>query len=123
MSALLRCLGFLLLLGLLTERPAAATHLVGGELTYRYLDAQGSAATPYRYTISARVYFNKEIGSLLPYGNPSITIQVYSNAVGQALVQNLTIPRKSVAEITPPTVPGCPLQVPRVTLGLYENDG
>jgi gliding motility-associated-like protein len=44
----------LLLLG--AARPALATHLLGGEMTYKYLGATGPAAAPHRYEITTSVY-------------------------------------------------------------------
>ena len=37
-------------------RPALASHLLGGELTYRYLDSNGPAAAPLRYELATSVY-------------------------------------------------------------------
>ncbi|GAB3578979.1 hypothetical protein GCM10027345_18470 [Hymenobacter daeguensis] len=103
------------------RRPAAATHLVGGELTYQYLDANGGPATPFRYRITARVYFNKESDSRFPDGVTEITIGVFSQAVGGGRLLQQTVPRASFTEITPAAVPGCPVLVPRVTLAIYTT--
>ncbi|MBO2011892.1 gliding motility-associated C-terminal domain-containing protein [Hymenobacter negativus] len=100
--------------------PAAATHLVGGELTYQYLDASGSTATPFRYRITARVYFNKETDSRFPDGVTDITIAVFSQAAGGGRLLQQMVPRASFSEITPAAVPGCPVLVPRVTLAIYN---
>ena len=49
---------FLLVLLALGARPAQASHFLGGEMTYRYLDANGPAGAPFRYEITATVYIN-----------------------------------------------------------------
>jgi hypothetical protein len=46
------------LLALLLVHLALATHLLGSEMTYRYLDANGPAAAPLRYEITVTVYNN-----------------------------------------------------------------
>jgi gliding motility-associated-like protein len=49
----------LLLLALGAARPAWATHLLGGEMSYQYLDANGpNASEPFRYQVTVTVYFN-----------------------------------------------------------------
>lgn len=101
--------------------PAMATHLVGGELTYQYLDASGGTATPFRYRITARVYFNKEADSRFPDGVTDITLNVFSRAVGAARLLQQVAPRNSFTEITPTAVPGCPVLAPRVTLAIYTT--
>ena len=112
MPALLR---LNLLLWLLVA-PAAgwASHLVGGALNYAYLDAQGPTATPFRYHITARIYFNKEPGSSNPDGSPTLTFRIY-NKTTQGLLLQVNVARNSFTEITPPLLPGCSLQAPRVT--------
>jgi gliding motility-associated-like protein len=116
---LLRASAVLLLWLLGGLLPAAATHLVGGELTYQYLDAGGGANTPFRYRITARVYFNKEADSRFPDGAPNVAIGVFSRAAGGSLLLQQTVLRTSFTEITTAAVPGCPVLVPRVTLALY----
>jgi gliding motility-associated-like protein len=101
--------------------PVAATHLVGGELTYQYLDADGGTATPFRYRITARVYFNKEADSRFPDGAPDITISIFSQATGGTRLLQRTVLRSNYTEITPAAVPGCPVLVPRVTLAIYNT--
>ncbi|WP_201984045.1 T9SS type B sorting domain-containing protein [Hymenobacter rubidus] len=100
--------------------PVAATHLVGGELTYQYVDAKGTAAAPYRYNITGRIYFNKESDSRYPDGAPTITITVYSQAAGGARLLQEEVSRSRFSEITT-EVPGCPVLVPRVTLAIYTT--
>jgi gliding motility-associated-like protein len=102
-------------------RPAGATHLVGGELTYRFVDAKGPATAPFRYEIRALVYFNKEQGSTAPDGSPNIPIIIYSKAAGGARLLTLNVLRSSFSEITPTNQPGCSQTVPRVTLAIYQT--
>ncbi len=51
----------------LEARPAQATHLLGGEMSYRYLDANGPAGNPFRYEITVTIYSN----GLYTIGNPN----------------------------------------------------
>jgi len=95
----------LLLLGLVAARPAQATHLLGGEMTYKYLDATGPASAPHRYQITLIVYNDCNAGSLMP---SSYAIGIYDQSTGTRL---LTV---NSPEVTPrplcklPTVPpGC----------------
>ena len=74
---------FLLVLG--AAHPALATHLLGGEMTYRYLDNKGPAAAPLRYEITVTVYNN--------CGSPGITaprasasVGIYDQATGARIV-------------------------------------
>jgi gliding motility-associated-like protein len=101
--------------------PARASHLVGGELTYRFLDAAGPAGRPFRYQITARIYCSKEIGSSSPDGPASIPLNIYSKASGRGLLLAVNVLRDSFAEITSPGLSGCTLQGPRVTLALYDT--
>jgi gliding motility-associated-like protein len=81
--------GLLLLLLLLAAAPAAqATHLLGGEMTYRYLDANGPAAAPLRYEITVAVYNNCNAGA----ANPATTagIAIYSQPNGAQVVLTAT---------------------------------
>ena len=52
--------GSLLLLALMVlgARPAQASHLLGGVMSYRYLDANGPAAAPFRYELTVTFYIN-----------------------------------------------------------------
>ncbi len=68
--------GLLFLWLLLALAPAAhATHLLGGEMTYKYLDANGPAAAPLRYELTVVVYNNCNAGAANPA--TSITIGIY----------------------------------------------
>ncbi|MDO7849675.1 gliding motility-associated C-terminal domain-containing protein [Hymenobacter sp. M29] len=98
---------------------ASASHLVGGELTYKFLDGNGPSDRPYRYEITAQIYFSKEASSYAPDGTSNIIVTFYNKPPRPVLVATLDIPRSSFAEITAPTPPGCFQQEPRVTLARY----
>ncbi|RIY10486.1 gliding motility-associated C-terminal domain-containing protein [Hymenobacter rubripertinctus] len=103
-------------------RPAAATHLLGGEMNYKYLDANGPASAPFRYQVTVLVYLNKEAGSVAPDGRPSVDISFYNKSQSGARIMVVTVPRTSFAEVTPPSPVSCTLpnsQPPRVTLAKY----
>ncbi|QNH61684.1 gliding motility-associated C-terminal domain-containing protein [Hymenobacter sediminicola] len=100
-------------------RTTTATHLVGGELSYVYLDARGTTANPYRYQITARVYFNKEVGSAAPNGSATLPITVFSKEANPRQLVQVNVGRRSFSEITPALLPGCTERAPRVTLAIY----
>ncbi|MBT9393784.1 gliding motility-associated C-terminal domain-containing protein [Hymenobacter sp. NST-14] len=109
---------------LVGARPAAATHLLGGEMNYKYLDANGPANAPFRYQIAVLVYLNKEAGSVAPDGRPWVDITFYNKSQNGARIMTVSVPRSSFAEVTPPTSVSCTLpnsQPPRVTLAKYET--
>ena len=107
----------LLVLLLSTGHLAQATHLLGGEMSYRYLDANGPTATPFRYEITANIYYN----GLYTPGNPNgvaappaqIQFDLYNKttttrilSVSAARVGPLGNP------VFPPTPLGCAVQGP-----------
>ena len=80
-----RCLRWLLLallfLGL--TRPAAASHLRGGEARYRYLDATGTTpGRPFRYELTFSVYYNCDGTSSFPCGRALIGVSVFAKTTG-----------------------------------------
>ncbi|RZK94831.1 MAG: hypothetical protein EOO62_30420, partial [Hymenobacter sp.] len=103
-------LAFLLLvLGL--AQPAQATHLLGGELTYRYLDANGPVTTaPLRYEITVSVYVACSSAATANY----LDLDLYNKATGARLPMtsaNLGSSNASVydgsLELTQPTISTC----------------
>ncbi|TGE21057.1 T9SS type B sorting domain-containing protein [Hymenobacter metallicola] len=99
--------------------PAVANHLVGGEMTYKYLDSNGPVSTPFRYEITTRIYYNTATS---PTGNPTLTINVRTLEAGQAVLVRTVIQRNSYAEITPIRLPSCaPTNAPGVTLAVYQT--
>ncbi|GAA4012790.1 hypothetical protein GCM10022408_26970 [Hymenobacter fastidiosus] len=95
----------LLLLGLRTV-PAAASHLLGGEISYSYLNANGPGATPYRYRVTVLVYVNAGSDSQVPDGRPFIDVAFYNKTTG-ARLQTVSFQRTSNPIITPPQPGGC----------------
>ena len=83
-------LALLLLLALLV-RPALATHLLGGEMTYRYLDSNGSTAAPLHYEITVTIYNNSLQGAAQP--NTDAPVGIYDLATGTRinLVQGVNV--------------------------------
>ena len=72
------------LLGLGLAGPARATHLLGGEMSYRYLDANGPAAAPFRYEITVTIYNNSLPGAANP--NPNAVVGIYNRTTGAQIV-------------------------------------
>ncbi|MFD1874569.1 gliding motility-associated C-terminal domain-containing protein [Hymenobacter bucti] len=90
----------LLLLLACAGRPAQATHLLGGELTYRYLDANGPAAAPLRYEITVTIYNNCNIGTAgVAAPNNNANVAFYNQATGAKLVLT-TVNYPTVADNT-----------------------
>jgi gliding motility-associated-like protein len=119
---LFRFAALLALLTLLGPRAAQATHLLGGEMNYRYLGANGPAATPFQYQLTVILYINKD-SPVTPNGQGplSISVNFYNKSQGGARITTVNIPRTSTALITPPTPGGCSIpggNVP-VTLAKY----
>ena len=119
-STLLRRLGslpglVLLLLVLGAAHPALAGHLLGGEMTYKYLDATGPANAPLRYEITVVIYNN--------CGHPAIRltapVAIYDQATGAKIPLttlnysnlsggNMNIPQTSISTCLGPSIPaGC----------------
>jgi gliding motility-associated-like protein len=107
--------GLLLLLLLLVGRlPALAVHLLGGELTYKYLDANGPADKPWRYEITMRTYYN-------PVTDPAeqpLLLRIYSR-YSYSVVQSIGVRRVSSTTLTLPTQPDCGTPPPPVAVGVY----
>ncbi|KAA9327220.1 hypothetical protein F0P96_18475 [Hymenobacter busanensis] len=93
-TTLLRSLLVLLaLLGLATGQ-AAASHLMGGEMTYRYLDANGPAAAPFRYEVTVTIYTDNVRGLGVGGINgtrPAVEVAIYNRSQG-----NVRIPMTAV---------------------------
>ncbi|MCC3153095.1 gliding motility-associated C-terminal domain-containing protein [Hymenobacter sp. BT770] len=112
-TLLQRFLGSILLLMLLVlgARPAQASHLLGGEMNYRYLDANGPAGAPFRYEITVTLYSNglyPTDPSVAQYPN-NVTIELYNQTNG-ARITAVSAPRQGVFNPQPirPSVPqGC----------------
>ncbi|SFQ03215.1 gliding motility-associated C-terminal domain-containing protein [Hymenobacter arizonensis] len=103
----------LLALLVLGARPAQATHLLGGEMNYRYLDANGPAGNPFRYEITVTIYSN----GLYTVGNPNgiaaypnfAQVEIYNQTTGSR-IGTYTAPRQGVANpqpVLPPVPAGC----------------
>ncbi|MGI4835875.1 MAG: gliding motility-associated C-terminal domain-containing protein [Janthinobacterium lividum] len=89
-----------LLLGLLAGGPAAATHLLGGEMTYRYLDSNGPATAPVHYELTVTIYNNALAGAANP--NTDALVGIYDLATGGkiTLVQGLNVVAGSGAMVS-----------------------
>ncbi len=87
-TLLRRVYGSLLLFALLLlgARPAQASHLLGGEMSYRYLDATGPATAPFRYELTATFYINGLQGGGVagPLGN--LPVAIYNRTTGIRLI-------------------------------------
>ena len=107
-----RFYGSLLLLVLLVlgARPAQASHFLGGEMNYRYLDANGPVGTPFRYEITVTVYINALPGTPgQPVRNQNVF--VFNRTTGARTNVNLTGTISPV--ITGPKIPaGCNIVPP-----------
>ena len=106
----------LFLLTLTAARPAWATHLLGGELTYRYLGATGPAGAPLRYELTVTVYNNCNNQAI----RPQAYVAIYDRGTNSQLVLtslncpltdgagNMGIAQTSISSCQLPYVPlGC----------------
>jgi gliding motility-associated-like protein len=82
-----------------------ATHIMGGEVKYEYLDANGPSGTPFRYRITFNVYNFCGSSSQIPNGDQQIEFGVY-RADNNQLIINQTINRNCQI-VTPPLPVGC----------------
>ncbi|KUG08475.1 hypothetical protein ASU33_09940 [Solirubrum puertoriconensis] len=122
------------ILSLLGKGTALASHLLGGEMQYKYLDANGPQAAPFRYELTVVVYVNSDSpatpGGL---GRPDVDVSIYNKSqnntripltsVNSPLANGglLRIPRSSTVRINPSLPGGCTIpggNVP-VTLAKY----
>ena len=113
----------LLLLALGLARSGWATHLLGGEMTYRYLDANGPTTAPLRYEITVIVYNNCSTSTLI---RPSATVNIYDRATGGPITLSsvnyphvgsqpglIIISQTSITDCTLPAIPpGCTITGP-----------
>jgi gliding motility-associated-like protein len=107
----------LLLLLALLVRPAMASHLLSGDLTYRFIDALGPANAPLRYEITLTVYNNCNASAISPATTAEIGI--FERSTGARIVMttvnyanilggNISIPTQPLPPCyTPPIIPGC----------------
>ena len=96
-QTLLRAIFLLLLLTGLRPGPTVASHLLGGEMKYQYLDANGPANARYRYRVTVLVYLNWECPptggssstqSNVPDGRCNIFLNIYDKATRQRIASN-----------------------------------
>ncbi|MCB2408952.1 gliding motility-associated C-terminal domain-containing protein [Hymenobacter lucidus] len=104
-TTLLRSLLLLLFLVGLRAAPATASHLVGGEMNYKYLDANGSAGTPFRYRITVLLYINWECTntndvSNVPDGRCNIFVNIYNKQNGLRLNSGQFAQNFNCAQVT-----------------------
>ena len=105
----------LLVLLLTTGHLAQATHLLGGEMSYRYLDANGPTGTPFRYEITANIYSNGLYPSNSGIASPPGQIQIdLYNKTTTTRILSVSAPRIGPLgnPVTPPTPQGCAVQGP-----------
>ena len=123
-TLLRRSIESILLLALLVLgiAPAQATHLLGGEMSYRYLDANGPATAPFRYEVILTLYSNGLYTTSNPNGvappPPNVTVDLYNRTTG-VRISAYNIPRTSPSPslpLPPPSAPhvpaGCAVQGP-----------
>ncbi|WBA43547.1 gliding motility-associated C-terminal domain-containing protein [Hymenobacter canadensis] len=93
-QTVLRAIYLLLLLVGLSPGRAVASHLLGGEMRYQYLDANGPATARYRYRVTVLVYLNWECPpaggssstqSNVPDGRCNIFLNIYDKATRQRI--------------------------------------
>ncbi len=117
-----RLVFFLLLLALGAARPARASHLLGGEMSYQYLDANGPASAPFRYQITVTSYYNPngQVG-LNDASVTSVSISIFNRTSG-ARITTVSVPRQTpVGAVVQPRLPsGCTVQGPNQPFRLFK---
>ncbi|RZL04755.1 MAG: hypothetical protein EOO62_20570, partial [Hymenobacter sp.] len=116
----------LVLLALGAGHVAQAAHLLGGEMTYRYLDANGPASAPLRYELTVTLYNNCGTSATL---RTTASVGIYDQATNARLELTatnylntetyagqrgiLSIPQTTVSDcLSPPIPPGCTITGP-----------
>jgi gliding motility-associated-like protein len=116
-------------------QPAWASHLAGGEMTYKYLGATGPATAPLRYEITVAIY--NDCSGISP--RPTAPVAIYEQSTGTRLVLTTVnfaainnIPLVGLADLPqvslescqgPPVPPGCPVSTPTTTYRLSKYVG
>ncbi|RYY16433.1 MAG: hypothetical protein EOO36_11175, partial [Cytophagaceae bacterium] len=111
-SLLLRRIGFLsglvfFLLGL-AAHPAHASHLLGGEMTYKFLDSNGPTGTPLRYQITLKLYLDCNASTSLIHS--SWAIPIYNQGSGSRVTT------ATITEVTPRPLCNLPAVPPGCTI-------
>jgi hypothetical protein len=127
LSACARLVLLLALLLLGAGQSARATHLLGGEMSYRYLDDNGPDIAPLRYELTVTLYNN--CGSAANPLRPSASVGIYDQATNARLELTgdnypntqtyarqegmMSIPQTSVSACLVPAIPaGCTITGP-----------
>ena len=106
----LRLSGLVLLMAL--TQPVRASHLLGGEMTYRYLDNNGPASAPARYEITVAVYNNCGTSTVL---RSAAVVGIYDQTTGNQVVLTAANYFSTISiagqpgflNVTSPTSTGC----------------
>ena len=98
----------LLVLALGAARPACATHLLGGEMSYVYVDANGPVGRPYRYRITLTGYYNGLWPADTTIRKPPTTVdfQLYYQGTGAGIS---TFTSERVTDFGSPVYPRVPV--------------
>lgn len=81
-----------------------ASHVLGGEITYRYLDNNGPSGNPFRYEITIRIYNNRD--GQVPDGIETGFGYAIYNASDGSIVEYRT-PANNITYLNPDIPPGC----------------
>jgi gliding motility-associated-like protein len=113
---------------LLVILSARASHLLGGEMSYRYLDANGPVGHRYRYELTVGMYINADTvpgsatQSQVPTGRSVLRVGIYQKggALNGEALELPVLPKVSMRFATPQPAPGCPPTTP-VRLIVYRD--
>ncbi|MDJ0364116.1 gliding motility-associated C-terminal domain-containing protein [Hymenobacter sp. H14-R3] len=112
----------LIVLALGAAQPAWASHLLGGEMSYQYLDANGPASAPFRYQITVTSYYNPngQVG-LNDASVTSVNLSIFNRTTGARLT-TVSVPRQTpVGAVVQPRLPsGCTVQGPTQPFRLFK---
>ncbi|GAB3634825.1 hypothetical protein GCM10027422_04150 [Hymenobacter arcticus] len=117
-----RLVFLLVVLALGMTRPARASHLLGGEMSYQYLDANGPTTAPFRYQITVTSYYNPngQVG-LNDNSVTSVNLSIFNRTTGARLT-TVSVPRQTpVGAVVQPRLPsGCTVQGPTQPFRLFK---
>jgi gliding motility-associated-like protein len=110
---------FLLITLAFFARPAAASHLFGGEFTYQYIGPSGVQSEPFRYKVIYKTYV-----TCVGFGiTPQVNMTFYQKESGTQ-IKTLTVNplQTSPTPLPLPVPPGCTVSgLPCISLKTYET--
>lgn len=101
------------------NRPAEASHLYGGEMTYEYLGQLGPSSAPFRYRIVLKHYVS-DVGNGI---TPTVTFNYYNfNGTNSGTLIKTQSQNSTLSPILPLPIPAnCPITYPAIRIRTFEQ--